>query len=216
MKGVLDNAAPGLRVQFHATQALLKSIAAGETADVVILTAEGIDQLAGEGKVVAASRVELGNSGVGIAVRKGAPKPDISTLDALKRAVLAAESVAHSRVGASGIYFAQLLERLGIAGQLKRRVIVEKGPVGAAVASGEAALGAQLLCELAPVAGIDIVGPLPGEVQRLSHFTGAVMSGTQHAAAAQAFLDFLGTALVQAAMRENHFNPAPRSPRRPG
>ena len=214
MKGVLAAAAPELRVEFHATQALLKAIAAGQRADVVLLTAEGIDQLAGEGKVVAASRVELGNSGVGIAVRKGAPKPDISTLDALKRAVLAAESVAHSRMGASGIYFAQLLERLGIAGQLKRRVIVEKGPVGAAVASGEAALGAQLLCELAPVAGIDIVGPLPGEVQRLSHFTGAVISGTKHAAAAQAFLDFLGTAAVQAAMRENLFTPAPRSPRR--
>jgi molybdate transport system substrate-binding protein len=214
MKGVLDNAAAGLRVQFHATQALLKSIAEGESADVVILTAEGIDQLAGQGKVVAASRVDLGSSGVGLAVRAGAAKPDIASVDALKRSLLGAASVAHSRMGASGIYFAGLLERLGIAERLKKRVIVEKGPVGAAVARGEAELGAQLLCELAPVPGIEIVGPLPDEVQKLSVFAAAVMSSTTKRAAAQAFLDFLGTAAVQAAMRKNLFTPAPRSPRR--
>src|SRR5438105_2082717 len=214
MKGVLDDAAPGLRVQFHATQALLKSIAAGETADVVILTTEGIEQLAQQGKVMAATRVELGSSGVGLAVRTGAPKPDISSIPALKQTLVNVQSVAHSRMGASGIYFAQLLERLGIADKLKKRVIVEKGPVGAAVARGEAELGAQLLCELAPVAGIDIVGPLPDELQKSSVFAAAVMSGTAKRAAAQAFLDFLGTAAVQAAMRKNLFIPAPRSPRR--
>src|SRR6266850_8062740 len=105
MKGVLEAAAPGLRVQFHATQALLKSIAEGESADVVILTAAGIDELAKQGKVDAASRVDLGSSGVGLAVRAGAPKPDIGSVDALKRALLGAASVAHSRMGASGNYF---------------------------------------------------------------------------------------------------------------
>ena len=180
----------------------------------MILTAEGIEQLAQQGKVMAATRVELGSSGVGIAVRAGAAKPDIGTVDALKRALLDATSVAHSRMGASGIYFAQLLERLGIAERLKKRVIVEKGPVGAAIASGEAELGAQLLCELAPVPGIDIVGPLPDELQKSSVFAAAVMSGTAKRAGAQAFLDFLGTPAVQAAMRENLFIPAPRSPRR--
>ena len=119
-------------------------------------------------------------------------------------------------MGASGIYFAQLLERLGIADRLKKRVIVEKGPVGAAVARGEAELGAQLLCELAPVPGIDIVGPLPDELQKLSVFAAAVMAGSAKRAAAQAFLDFLGTAPVQAAMQKNQFTPARRSPRRPG
>ena len=216
MKGVLDDSAPGLRVRFHATQALLKSIADGESADVVILTAEGIDQLAGQGKLEAASRVELGSSGVGLAVRAGAPKPDIGSVEALKRALLAAPSVAHSRMGASGIYFAGLLERLGLADRLKKRVIVEKGPVGAAIANGEAELGAQLLCELAPVPGIDIVGPLPDELQQLSVFAAAVMAGSARRAAAQAFLDFLGTAQVQAAMQKNQFIPARRSPRRPG
>ena len=216
MKGVLDAATAGLRVQFHATQALLKSIAEGESADVVILTAEGIDSLVQQGKLIAASRVELGSSGVGIAVRAGAPKPDIRSVDALKRALLNAQSVAHSRMGASGIYFAQLLERLGIAERLKKRVIVEKGPVGAAIARGEAELGAQLLCELAPVPGIAIVGPLPDELQKLSVFAAAVMAGSAKRAAAQAFLDFLGTAPVQAAMQKNQFTPARRSPRRPG
>jgi molybdate transport system substrate-binding protein len=211
---VLDAAAPRLHVQFHATQALLKSIAAGESADVVILTTAGIDELLQQGKVVAASRVELGSSGVGLAVRAGASKPNIGSLQELKDALLAAGSVAHSRMGASGIYFAQLIERLGLAERLKKRVIVEKGPVGAAVARGEAELGAQLLCELAPVPGIDIVGPLPDEVQKSSVFAAAVMSGSAKRAAAQAFLDFLGTAAVQAAMRKSLFIPAPRSPRR--
>ena len=214
MKGVLDAAAPQLHVQFHATQALLKSIAAGESADVVILTTAGIDELVQQGKVVAASRVELGSSGVGLAVRAGASKPNIGSLQELKDALLAASSVAHSRMGASGIYFAQLIERLGIAERLKKRVIVEKGPVAAAIARGEAELGAQLLCELAPVPGIDIVGPLPDEVQKSSVFAAAVMSGSAKRAAAQAFLDFLGTAAVQAAMRKSLFIPAPRSPRR--
>jgi molybdate transport system substrate-binding protein len=216
MKGVLDAAAPSLRVQFHATQALLKSIAAGESADVVILTTEGIEQLAREGKVIGASRVELGSSGVGLAVRAGAPQPDIGSVAALKDALLAAGSVAHSRQGWSGLYFAGLLERWGMADKLKKRVIVEKGPVAAAVARGEAELGAQLLCELAPVPGIDIVGPLPAEVQGSVVFAAAVMAASAKRAAGQAFLDFLGTAAVHAAMRKNHFIPAPRSPRRPG
>ena len=216
MKGALQDTVADLRVEYHATQALLKSIAEGVSADVVILTAEGIDGLARQGKVVAASRVELGSSGVGLAVRAGAPKPDIGSLEAFKETILSASSVAHSRMGWSGLYFAELLGRLGLADRLKKRVIVEKGPVGAAIARGEAELGAQLLCELAPVPGIDIVGPLPPEVQKSTTFAGAVMAGSAKRAAAQAFLDFLGTAPVQDAMRKNQLIPAPRSPRRPG
>src|SRR2546430_9541290 len=111
MKGVLDDAAPGLRVQFHATQALLKSIAGGESADVVILTAEGIEELARQGKVVPASRVELASSGVGLAGRAGAPKPDIRSVPAPKQTLVDAPTAAHSRLGASGIYFAPPLHR---------------------------------------------------------------------------------------------------------
>jgi len=216
LKGVLQDTIPGLQVEYHATQALLKSIADGASADVVILTAEGIAQLSATNKIVPATRIDLGTSGVGLAVRAGARKPDIGSLDAFKKAVLSASSVAHSRQGWSGLYFAKLLERLGLAEKLKKRIIVDKGPVAAVIASGEAELGAQLLCELAPVAGIDIVGPLPAEVQGSVAFAAAVMSTSTKRAGAQAFLDFLGTAAAQDAMRKNLLTPAPRSPRRPG
>ena len=216
LKGVLQDTIPGLQIDYHATQALLKSIAEGASADVVILTGEGIDQLVKDGKVVPATRIELGTSGVGVAVRSGARKPDIGSLDAFKKTILAASSVAHSRQGWSGLYFAKLLERLGLVDKLKKRIIVDKGPVAAVIASGEAELGAQLLCELAPVAGIDIVGPLPAEVQGSVAFAAAVMSTSTKRAGAQAFLDFLGTAAAQDAMRKNLLTPAPRSPRRPG
>ena len=208
MKGVLEAAAPGLRAEFHATQALLKSIAEGASADVVILTAEGIEQLAAAGKLLSAARLDLGRSGVGLAVRKGAPKPRIGSLQELKETLLAAASVAHSKQGASGIYFAGLLERLQLTDKLKKRIIVEKGPVAAQVASGEAALGAQLLCELAPVPGIDIVGPLPAEAQTYYAFSAAVMKASKKQDSARAFIDFLRTEPVRAAMRRNLLEPA--------
>ena len=128
LKGALESAAPGLRAEYHATQALLKSIAEGAAADVVILTKEGIDQLVAQGAVLPETRLELGRSGVGMAVRAGAPKPDISSFEALKRTLVSAESVGHSKQGASGLYFAGLLEKHGLANKLKKRVIVEKGP----------------------------------------------------------------------------------------
>ena len=208
MKGALEAAAPGLRAEFHATQALLKQIAEGEIADVVILTDEGIAELDRRGALVAGTRIDLGRSGVGLAVRAGARKPDISSLEALKRTLLDADSVGHSKQGASGIYFAALLERLQLADRLRKRVIVEKGPVAARVASGEVQLGAQLLCELAPVPGIDIVGPLPAEVQKYYAFAAAVMKASKNPSGARAFLDFLRSDRVLAAMRKNLLEPA--------
>src|SRR4051812_22896899 len=114
LKGVLQDTIPGLKVEYHATQALLKSIADGQRADVVILTAEGIDQLAKQGNIVPATRIELGTSGVGLAVRAGARKPRIGSLQELKETLISVQSVAHSRQGWSGLYFAKLLERLGL------------------------------------------------------------------------------------------------------
>lgn len=208
LKGALESAAPGLKAEYHATQALLKSIAAGQSGDVVILTKEGIDQLEREGHLVPGTRLELGRSGVGLAVKAGAPKPDIHHLDALKRTLVTVDSVGHSKQGASGLYFAGLLERLGLASKLKKRVIVEKGPVAARIVTGEVALGAQLLCELAPVAGIDIIGPLPAEVQTYYSFSAAVMNTSKNQKAAKAFLDFLRTEPVRAAMKKNLLEPA--------
>jgi molybdate transport system substrate-binding protein len=181
LKGVLEKCKPAfeqalatrLELRFDATQAILMQLAEkGSRADLLVLTAEAMEALRARGQLIEA-RV-LGSSGVGVAVRAGRPKPDISSVEALKRSLLAAGSVAHSKIGASGIYFAELLERLGIAGRLKKRVIVEKGPVGLAVAAGEAEIGVQQLCELAPVPGIEIVGPLPEPVQRLTHFSAGI------------------------------------------
>jgi len=203
LKGALESAAPGLRAEFHATQALLKSIADGAVADVVILTKEGIDQLVRDGHADPATRIELGRSGVGLAVRKGAARPKIGTWDELKQTLLSAESVGHSKQGASGLYFAGLLEKHGLANKLKKRVIVEKGPVAAGIAKGEIQLGAQLLCELAPVAGIDIIGPLPKEVQTYYSFSAAVMKSSKNPKGAGAFLDFMRTEPVRAAMKKN-------------
>lgn len=208
LKGALESAAPGLRAEFHATQALLKSIADGQSADVVILTKEGIDQLIKQGSVLPETRLELGRSGVGLAVRKGAARPKIGTWEELKQTLASAESVGHSKQGASGLYFAGLLEKHGLANKLKKRVIVEKGPVAAGIAKGEIQLGAQLLCELAPVAGIDIIGPLPSEVQTYYSFSAAVMKSSNKQAAAKAFLDFMRTDAVRAAMKKNLIEPA--------
>lgn len=207
LKGVLDAAAPGLRAEFHATQALLKDIAAGKSADVVILTDEGMAELSQTGFLRAGTAIKLGRSGVGLAVRAGAKKPDIHNLEALKKALLGADSVGHSRMGASGLYFAGLLERLGLLDKLKKRVIVDRGPVAAGVAAGDIQLGAQLLCELAPVKGIDLVGPLPDEVQKFYSFSAAVMARAAKPEAAQAFLDFLRGEPVRAEMKRNYLQP---------
>ena len=207
LKGALESAAPGLRAEFHATQALLKSIADGVAADVVILTKEGIDQLVQQGTVLPETRLELGRSGVGLAVRKGAPRPKIGTWEELRQSLLAAESVGHSKQGASGLYFAGVLEKHGLTDKLKKRVIVEKGPVAAGIASGEIQLGAQLLCELAPVAGIDIIGPLPKEVQTYYSFSAVVMKSAKNPKGAKAFLDFMRTEPVRAAMKKSLIEP---------
>ena len=205
LKGVLEDLAPQLNVRFDATQAWLAAIRAGESADAVILTAEAIAELEEQGNV--RSRIALGSSGVGLAVRQGARKPDISSLDALKRSLVAAGSVAHSKVGASGLYFAGLLKQFGIADRLNV-IVVEKGPVGAVVARGEAAIGVQQLCELAPVRGIDIVGPLPAEVRKYYAFAAVVMKASKKRDAARAFLDFLRTEPVRSAMKKNLLEPA--------
>jgi molybdate transport system substrate-binding protein len=213
LKGVLEDLAPQLNVRFDATQAWLAAIRAGESADAVILTAEAIGELESQDK--ARSSLALGSSGVGLAVRQGAAKPDISSLDALKRSLIAAGSVAHSKVGASGLYFAGLLKQLGIADRLNV-IVVEKGPVGAVIARGEAAIGVQQLCELAPVRGIDIVGPLPAEVQRTTTFSAAIMKDAKEPQAAAALLDFLCSEEAQAAMERYLISPAPSSRHRPG
>ena len=206
LKGVLDAIAPQLRARFDATKALLELIERDESADLVILTGEAIAALEKQGKLAASA--PLGRSGIGVAVRLGAPKPDIGTVEALKAALLSAESVAHSKVGASGIYFAALLLEMGIAHRLKKVVIVEKGPVGEVVANGGAQIGVQQLCELAPVRGIDIVGPLPDAVQKFTTFSAGVPRSAKNPAAARSLIDLLRTDAARAAMGQYGMIPA--------
>jgi molybdate transport system substrate-binding protein len=189
-----------LNMRFDATQAIVPQLAAGARADLVILTIEAIEEL----RMTEARR--LGSSGVGLAVRAGAPKPDIGTVDALRRALESAQSVAHSKVGASGIYFAELIERLPL--KLKKRVIVEKGPVGLVVARGEAEIGVQQLCELAPVAGIDIVGPLPAPVQKLTHFAAGIPAHAANPKGAAALIALLASDAARAGMLAGAIQPA--------
>ena len=199
LKGVLEKLRPPADLRFDATQAILRRLAEGERADLLILTAEAMEDLRSKGKVRDVRA--MGGSGVGVAVRAGSPKPDIATVDAFIRALSSARSVAQSRVGASGLYFSALVKKLGIEDRI-RRVVVEKGPVGLVVASGEAELGIQQLCELAPVPGIDIVGPLPDAIQAMTHFAAGVAAGAADPAGARALIDLLRSAPARQAMRE--------------
>jgi molybdate transport system substrate-binding protein len=212
LKGVLEKFRPMLEravgpldLRFDATQAILPLVHGGEKVDLLILTTEAVDELSASGHITQAWT--LGASGIGVAVRAGAPKPDIGSIEALKSALLAAQSVAHSKVGASGRYFAGLLEHLGIASRLKNRVVVEKGPVGLAVAAGEAELGVQQLCELAPVPGIDIVGPLPSPVQKLTYFSAGLPASTRNAEGAVALAELLRSDALRAGMIEGGLTP---------
>jgi molybdate transport system substrate-binding protein len=208
LKGVLEEFKPSferslgsaLELRFDATQAILGRLKHGEPADLLILTAEAMQSL--EVKQVR----NLGSSGVGIAVRAGAPQPEIGSVEALKRTLAAAKSVAHSKVGASGIHFAELLGRLDIT--LQKRIVVEKGPVGLVVASGEAEIGVQQLCELAPVRGIDIVGPLPEALQRVTHFAAGIPANAANPQGAAALLELLRSETARAAMRKGGLQPA--------
>ena len=183
----------------------------GEPVDVVILSRAQIDELAGEGKVAATSRVDLARSSIGMAVRKGAAKPDISTVDALKRALLQARSVAYS-AQVSGIYLTtELFPRLGIADQMtKKGIRVDVGRVGAVVARGEAEIGFQQISELMEVEGVDLVGPLPAEVQRVTVFTAGVAVGSKSAGAAQALIEFLASPRGTEVMKTRGLDPLAR------
>jgi len=163
----------------------------GAPADVLILTAPIIDDLGKQGKVVPESKKDVARSGVGLAVKAGAPRPDIGTPDALKAAVLAAKSVGYSREGASGVAFAKVMERLGISDQVKAKYKDTGTKAGEMVAAGEIELAAAQIPELKAVPGAEVVGPLPAELQTVTIFSVGLASSAQDAAAARALIEFL-------------------------
>ena len=169
-----------------------KRVRAGEVVDVVILSSTAIDSLIAAGSLLPDSRVDLVKSGVSIAVRAGAAHPDVSSEDAVKRAVLAARTLSYS-TGPSGVYLEKLFERWGILAQIRERIVVPPPgvPVGSLVASGKVELGFQQLSELMSLPGIEVIGPLPPQIQTITIFSGGISTGCAQPDAARALLTYL-------------------------
>ena len=196
-----------LDADYAPTVGLLKRLRDGEKADVLILTREGLDELVAEGAVVAASKIDLARSYVGLAVKAGAPHPDISTEAALVAALLTARSVAYSKIGASGIYFAELIERLGIAAEINAKATITAGFTAERLVSGEADIAVQQLSELKQVAGVELVGPIPLSLQTAAIFTGGRMASSENAGQADALLTYLASPEVAPVLRESGLEP---------
>jgi molybdate transport system substrate-binding protein len=180
----------------------------GEEADVVIVPDSVFDELMKDGRIAAGSRVDLARSEIGMAVKAGAPKPDISSVDGLKQALLNAKSIAYS-ASVSGQYFStELVQRLGIADQvLPKAHRIDRERVGAVVARGEAELGFQQVSELLPVPGIDFVGTLPAEVQKSMIVSAGVPVTAKNSDAARAFIKFLSSPGVAAVVKKTGLEP---------
>lgn len=183
-------------------------LARGEPIDVLIMVGYALGRLVEQGKVAADSRADLARSLIGVVVRAGAPRPDISTPDALRQALLAAKSVAYSD-SASGVYIQnQMFKRLGIEDQLRGKArMIPAEPVGAVVARGEAEIGFQQISELKPIAGIVLLGPLPPELQQVTVFSAGALANSREPEAARALIRFLASPDAANAVRESGMEP---------
>ena len=192
------------------TTDIRKRVAEGEIADLVILGSDGTEALIKDGKLVASTRTAFARSGIYVAVRAGAPRPDIGSAEALKKALLAAKSVAHSG-GASGTYIVTMLQKLGIYDEVRTKAVVTRPnePVGGKLVAGDAEIGFHQLSELLPVKGIDIIGPLPAEIQRVTVFSGALHSAAKAPDAANALARFLISPAAADTIRKHGLEPTP-------
>ena len=203
-------AAGGARIDadFAPTLALLDRLRGGEGADVVILTREGLDELAAEGTVAADSCVDLARSYVGIAVKAGAEHPDIATESALRATLLGARSVAYSRIGASGIFFAQLIERMGIASEINAKArIIPSGFTAERLVTGDADLAVQQISELKQVAGVEIVGPIPLHMQSPAVFSAGRLAASKRVVQADELLKYLASPAAAPVLRASGLEP---------
>jgi molybdate transport system substrate-binding protein len=193
---------------FTGTLDVQKRIAAGEAYDLIIMAGPAIDDFVKSGKIVPGSRVNIARSGVGVAVRAGAPKPDISTTEAVKKTLLAAKSIGYS-TGPSGVYLTGLFARLGVADAIKTKL--KQTPtgilVGNLVASGEAEIGFQQVSELAHFPGVDFVGPLPGDIQEITVFAGGIQVGAKQVDAAKDWVKFLTAPAAAPAFKSKGLEP---------
>ncbi len=193
---------------FSGTLNVSKRLATDEHFDMIIMSGPAIDEQIKLGKAVAGSRVDFASSGTGLAVRKGAAKPDISSADALKKTLLAVKSIGYS-TGPSGVYMLSVFEKMGIADQVKGKL--KQTPsgvfVGTLIATGEAEVGFQQISELVHFDGIDYVGPLPGDLQRMTMFSSAIHTGAKEADAARALVKFITAPSAAPVIRKHGLEP---------
>ena len=194
---------------FTGTLNVQKRLADGEPYDLIIMAGPAVDEQIKLGKAVAGSKVDFAKSGTGLAVRKGAAKPDISSADALKKTLLAVKSIGYS-TGPSGVYMLSVFEKLGIAGEVRGKL--KQTPsgvfVGTLIASGQTEVGFQQISELVHFAGIDYVGPLPGELQRMTVFSAGIHAGAKRADAARALVRFITAPVAAPVIRKHGLEPA--------
>ncbi len=185
-----------------------KRLAAGETYDLLIMSGPSIDEHIKADKVVSDSRVDLAKSGVGVGVRAGAPKPDISTTEALKKTLLAAKSIGYS-TGPSGIYVLGLFQRMGISDEIRGRLrqTLTGVFVGTIIANGEAEIGFQQVSELSNFPGVDYVGPLPAGIQQMTVFASGILVGAKESDAAKALVKFITTPAAGEAFKKRGMEP---------
>ena len=199
-----------LALEYSAAALLKKKIDAGEPFDAVLLTTEVTDELIKEGKVTSASRADLARAGVGLGIRSGAPKPDISTPDALKRALLNAKSITYAKDGAARVLIENIFDKLGVTDQIKPRVILQTVPGNpqTAVAEGKAEMVLTLVSEILPVHGIELVGPVPKQLQSYISFRGGVSANTKNSEAAAALIKFFTGPKAAAVYKAKGMEPA--------
>jgi molybdate transport system substrate-binding protein len=192
--------------------ALTKRIEGGEVFDLAVLTPAAVNDLSGKGKFVAGSRTNLGQVGVGVVVKEGAPKPDISSVEAFKKALLAAKSVAYidpAAGGSSGIYVAGLLDKLGVAAEVKPKAkLIPGGAVAEHIARGEAELGIHQISEILPVKGITLVGPLPADIQNYTVYAAGLGANGKESEAAKALLKTLSGPAAADVLKSKGMEPA--------
>ena len=195
-------------ITWAGTVDIKKKIEAGEIYDVIIIAAPEMDGFVKAGKIADGSRLDLVKSGVGVAVKAGAPKPDVSSGDALKKALVAAKSVGYSQ-GPSGVYMASLFEKMGIADQIKAKAkITTPGvPVANMIRNGEAEIGFQQVSELIHETGIDFIGALPNDVQKITTFSGGIHSASKEQAAAKALQTFLAAPARADTLKKHGLSP---------
>lgn len=211
VKAVIDELRPKavravgrpMAIEYDTSSSVKKRIESGEAFEVAILTSDVIDDLAKAGKIATANRTEIARCGIGVGVRAGAPKPDISTSEALKRTLLAAKSVTFAQDGASRVYILQMFDKFGITEAMKPKLVLEQGSTrsNARVADGSAEMIMTLVSEILPAKGVQLVGPLPADVQHYVNFAAGISAANKDPNAAKRLMKFLASSAAAPALK---------------